>query len=134
MAGTAKKTDKTTDKTTDKRLANLREPWKKGDIPNPKGRPLGTRNRRTVILDALRLIGEKKNLTPDQIENAIQVSGIEKALKGSFMHYDAISSGLYGKMTDRTDITSGGKTLADLITLANAKRKPAGRSTPEVQG
>lgn len=105
-------------------------PFKKGQSGNPAGRPLGARNRRTVILDAIRRIAEKKKMTVEEIEDAIQVSGIEKALKGSYMHYSEISSGLYGKITDKVDVTSGGKTLAELMAAAAHARqhnkKPGG--------
>jgi hypothetical protein len=86
-------------------------PFKKGQSGNPKGRPLGSRDRRTVIMDAIIRIGEKKKMTPEEIEEAIQVSGIEKALKGSFLHYAEISNGLYGKVAQKTDITSGGEKI-----------------------
>ncbi len=108
-------------------------PFKKGQSGNPKGRPFGSRDRRTVIMDAIRRIGEKKKMTPEEIEEAIQTSGIEKALKGSFLHYSEISNGLYGKITDKVDVTSGGKTLADLISMANAnERNRARKATGEV--
>lgn len=100
-------------------------PFTKGKSGNPKGRPVGSRDRRTVIMEALRRIGEKKGMTAAEVEEAIQVSGIEKALKGSFLHYAEISNGLYGKITDELDIKSGGKTLADLISAAATAKKKA---------
>lgn len=112
-------------------------PWKPGQSGNPKGRPLGARDRRTVIMDAIRRIGESKGMSPEEIEDAIQAVGIEKAFKGSFFHYEAISDGLYGKMTDKMDFTSGGKTLADLVAIANGgtKRPKRSRGTAtKVQG
>jgi len=85
-------------------------------------------------MEAIKRIAEKKNATPEEVEEAIQTSGIEKALKGSFLHYSEISNGLYGKITDKVDVTSGGRTLADLISLANGnKRKRAAKTTGEVQ-
>lgn len=113
---------------------NLKLPWKPGESGNPKGRKPGTRNRRTVILDALRRIADAKGWDPAELEDAIQAAGIEKALKGSFLHYAEISNGLYGKVSDKVDVTSGGRTLADLITLAHAKRKPRGEATQEDLG
>jgi len=98
--------------------------FKPGKSGNPKGYKLGKRNRRTVIMDALRRIAEKKNMTPEEMEEALQTAGIEKAIKGSFFHYAEISNGLYGKITDKVDLTSGGMTLADLVNAANgAQRK-----------
>lgn len=103
-------------------------PWKPGQSGNPKGRPLGARDRRTVIMDAIRRIGEAKEMSPEEIEDAIQAVGIEKAFKGSYFHYEAISDGLYGRMTDKIDHTSGGKTLADLVAQANGGKKPTKRT------
>lgn len=69
-------------------------------------------------MDAIRRIGEAKGMSPEEIEDAIQAVGIEKAFKGSYFHYEAISDGLYGKVTDKVDLTSNGKTLADLVARA----------------
>lgn len=105
-------------------------PFEKGKSGNPSGRPVGSRDRRTVIRDALMRIGQKKDMSPEEVEEAIQVAGIEKALKGSFLHYAEVSNGLYGKITDKSEVEFKGKTLADLMTAAaktpaapkNAKR------------
>lgn len=114
---------KNTEKNTKRRgnPQNLLKPWKPGQSGNPKGRKLGTRNRKTVIMEAIRKMAEAKGIDPAEAEELIQASGIEKAMKGSFFHYQEISNGLYGKITDKMDLTSGGKTLADLIASANAQ-------------
>jgi predicted RNA binding protein YcfA (HicA-like mRNA interferase family) len=117
----AKNTDKNTVKSKKKTDGLI--PWKKGQSGNPKGRPLGSRDRRTVIMEAMKRIAEKKNMTVEEIEEALQTAGFEKAIKGSFFHYKEISDGLYGKIQDKMDITSGGKTLADVLTAAHARRK-----------
>lgn len=93
-----------------KRTAGL-IPWKKGQSGNPKGRPLGARDRRTVIMEAIKRIAERKNMTPEEIEEAIQTSGIEKALKGSYLHFAEISNGLYGKVQSKVDVTTDGKAI-----------------------
>jgi hypothetical protein len=119
---------------TKKRRGNPQNliPWKPGESGNPKGRKLGARNRKTVILDAIERIGKAKNIDPAELEDAIQAVGIEKAFRGSFFHYEAISDGLYGKLTDKVDVTSGGKTIADLIAAANGARRS--KAKKEVQG
>jgi hypothetical protein len=104
-------------------LANLKPAWKKGQSGNPKGKPKGTRDRRTVIWEAIKRIAEKRSLSPEEVEEAIQAAGIEKSLKGSFFHYKEISDGLYGKIQEKLDVTSGGKTLADVIAAASHARK-----------
>ncbi|MEP2085062.1 MAG: DUF5681 domain-containing protein [Bauldia litoralis] len=127
----AKKQPKNSGQNTKKKRGNPQnlKPWKPGESGNPKGRPLGARDRRTVIWEALKRIAEKKNMTPEEIEEAIQVAGIEKAIKGSFLHYSEVSNGLYGKIIDNVDIKSGGKSLADLINTANARRRGTSKKT-----
>lgn len=110
-----------------KGIANLK-PFKKGQSGNPAGRPVGARDRRTVIWEALKRIAEKKKMTPEEVEEALQVAGVEKAIKGSFLHFAEISNGLYGKITDNMDIKSGGKSLADLLLLAHSDNRNSKRS------
>jgi len=110
-----------------KGIANLK-PYKKGQSGNPKGRPLGSRDRRTVIWEALKRIAEKKKMTPEEVEEAIQVAGIEKSIKGSFLHFQEISNGLYGKITDNLDVKSNGRSLADLLMLAHSDNRNRKRS------
>jgi len=104
-------------------------PWKPGQSGNPNGRKLGTRNRKSVIMDAIKRLAEAQKMDAAELEDAIQAVGIQKAMKGSFFHWAEISNGLYGKITDKMDLTSGGKTLADLMTIANGKTKRGGSTT-----
>lgn len=130
----AESTRKSTGKGKRGNVKNL-IPWKPGQSGNPKGLKPGTRHRRTVILDAIRRMAEAKGIDPVEVEDMIQAVGVEKALRGSFFHYETISDGLYGKITDKMDVTSGGKTVFDLIATANANRhKKAGKASTEVQG
>lgn len=119
MAGEAKSTEKK----TDKRRANLKPAWKPGQSGNPSGRPLGTRNRKTVIMDALIKIAQKKEMPVEELEESIHAAAIGRALKGDVFNYHAIADGLYGKVTDKVDLTSGGKTLADVIAAASHERR-----------
>lgn len=105
-----------------RRLANLR-PFKKGQSGNPKGRRKGQRDYRTLFWIALEHIANTQNMTAEQVEEALHAAGIVKAIKGDFFFYQEISNRVYGKPTDKMDLTSGGKTIADLITLAHAKRR-----------
>jgi hypothetical protein len=110
--------------------------WQPGQSGNPKGKKLGTRNRKTVIMEALRRIADANGMTPEALEEMLQASGIEQAIKrGSFFHYKEISDGLYGKITDKMDLTSGGKTFADLLAAAHgAKKRGRTQSPAEDQG
>ena len=109
---------KSTGKSTKKKPGNpqnLVMPWQPGQSGNPNGRKLGQRNRKTVIMDAIKRLAEINERTPEEIEDLLQTTGMEQAIKrGSFFHYKEISDGLYGKITDKMDVTSGGKTFADL--------------------
>lgn len=84
-------------------------------------------------MDAMRKLAEANGMSTDEMEELLQATGIQHAIKkGSFFHYKEISDGLYGKITDKTDITSGGKTLADLIITANAKPGRGGKTKTKV--
>ena len=83
---TVKKTGKA------KREANLTS-WKKGDpSPNPNGRPNGQRNYETIYWEAMRKIGETRNMTPEQVEDLMLQSGLTKAITGDYRFYqDALN-------------------------------------------
>jgi hypothetical protein len=107
-----------------RRLANLRpHNFKKGQSGNPKGRRKGQRDYRTLFWIALEHIANTQGMTAEEVEEALHAAGIVKAIKGDFFFYQEISNRVYGKPTDKMDLTSGGKTIADLITLAHAKRR-----------
>lgn len=105
----------------DRRLANLK-PFKKGQSGNPKGRRKGQRDYRTLYWIGLEHIANHQGeMTAEEVEEALQVAGIAKALKGDFFFWKEIQERVHGKVTDKMDLTSGGKSIADLITIANAK-------------
>lgn len=106
-----------------KRLANLRPPFQPGQSGNPKGRRKGQRDYRTLFWIALEHIANTHDMTPEQVEEALHVAGITKAIKGDFFFWQEISNRVYGKPTEKMDITSGGKTLADVLMAAHARRK-----------
>lgn len=125
--------DKSTENSRKKSRGNPQNliPWQPGQSGNPKGRKLGQRNRKTVIMDALKRLAEVNKLSPEDLEEMLHATGIQQAIKGSVPHYKEIADGLYGKLTDKMDLTSGGKTLADLISIADGKPH-RGEATPEV--
>lgn len=119
----------------DKRLANL-IPFEPGQSGNPSGRPLGARDRRTVIWEAMKKIAEHQGMLPEDVEVEMQVSALKKAiLKADFYMYQELSNGLYGKIVDNVDIKSGGKSLADLVAHAHVsgsrKRTKTTKKTSE---
>jgi len=143
MAVTKKKTDNSSDSNSDRpaqptanlpaglerRLANLR-PFKKGQSGNPKGRRKGQRDYRTLFWIALERIADSHDMTPEQVEEALHVAGIAKALKGDFFFWQELQNRVHGKPTDKMDITSGGKTIAEIMSIADGNSKP-GRKTEE---
>lgn len=99
-------------------------PFKKGQSGNPTGRPIGARDRRTVLWEAMKALSQQMNILPEELEVEMHTTALKKAIfKGSFPFYTEISNGLYGKIVDNMDIKSGGKSLADLLILANSDNR-----------
>jgi predicted transcriptional regulator len=105
-----------------KKLANLK-PFKPGQSGNPKGRRKGQRDYRTLFWVALEHIANNHEMTAEEVEEALHVAGITKALKGDFFFHQEILNRVYGKPTDKMDVTSGGKTLAEVIAAATHARR-----------
>jgi len=79
--------------------ANLKEPWKKGECPNPNGRPKGQRNYATIYWEAMKKIAANQNMTPEELEEVLHQSGITKAIKGDYAFYRDTLDRLHGKPT-----------------------------------
>lgn len=75
---------------------NLR-PCKPGETHNPNGRPKGQRNYATIYREALRKIGETKDMTPEEVEDLLARSGLHKALKGDYKFYEDTMNRIHGK-------------------------------------
>ena len=94
---------KSTDESTKKPRGNPQNLilWKPGQSGNPRGKKLGTRNRKTVIMEAMRKLAAANGVAPEEIEELLQAVALQHAIKkGSFFHYQELSNGMYGKMTD----------------------------------
>lgn len=98
--------DKNTDKITDKRLKNLKAPWKKGETPNPNGRPLGQRNYKTIYNEALQKLATLNGKTKEEIEDEIISSGLMLARKGDYRYYKDTLDRLYGTAVQHTEIVT----------------------------
>ena len=83
---------------SEKSLANLKK-FPKGVSGNPKGRPKGARNFKTIFLEASKAIAEALRLgkEPDKIQVEIVKKGIIQALKGNYAFYKDILDRLYGQ-------------------------------------
>ena len=107
-----------TDKDTeDKRLANLKPAWVEGQSGNPKGRPIGQRNYKTIYIEALTKLAELNNKTPEEFENEILAKGLLSARSGDYRFYKDVHDRLHGTPTQKSDITvkaSTGENSADV--------------------
>ncbi len=96
----------------DKRLKNLEKgTWKKGESGNPNGRPLGQRNYATIYKEALIKLAKLNDKTPEELEDEIISTGLLNARKGNYAFYKDVLDRLHGQATQKTDITSNGKTI-----------------------
>jgi len=83
---------------SEKSLANLK-PYPKGISGNPNGRPKGTKNFKTIFIEASKAVAEALRLgkEPDKIQVEIVKKGIAEALKGNYSFYKDILDRLYGQ-------------------------------------
>lgn len=78
-------------------------PFAKGKCPNPSGRPKGQRNYATLYRIALQKIGEARDMTPEQVEEELHQSGLDKALKGDYAFYRDTLDRLHGRPAQPAD-------------------------------
>lgn len=83
-------------------------PFKKGESGNPNGRPNGRRNYETVAREALRKIGEAKNMTVEEVEEALEVAGLEEAFKNNDKFSRDFKDRYYGKPAQPLEHTGEG--------------------------
>jgi hypothetical protein len=117
----------------DKRIANLR-PFKPGQSGNPKGRRKGQRDFRTIYWIAAEEVARLHGMTPEEVEVHLYVAAISKGLKGDFFFFQELMNRVHGKITDKVDVTSGGKTLAELISAAHAWKRKQQSPTGDKRG
>jgi hypothetical protein len=84
-------------------------PAKKGEVRNPNGRPLGSRNRATVLRELSEVVLNGKSL--DDKEGAFTAEQIaaaavwRKAMEGDLNAFKEIQDTMYGKVTEKTELT-----------------------------
>ena len=88
---------------TERKTENL-IPFVPGQSGNPNGRPKGQRNYSTIYKEALRKIAETKDMTPEELENALIESGLMNAFKGDFKFYQDVMDRLHGKPAQSIDL------------------------------
>lgn len=92
------------------RVENLK-PFKPGQSGNPKGRPLGLKNFKTLFYEALKKLAKKEGVTPQQLELDLIGKGILSARAGDFRFYKDSLDRLHGSATQAIDLTSGGEPI-----------------------
>lgn len=95
-------------------LANLK-PFQKGESGNPNGRPKGQRNYATIYREALQKLAAAQNVTPEELEDLIEQTGLNKALEGDYKFFQDIRDRIHGKPTQAVDLTSKGERIEGVI-------------------
>lgn len=75
---------------------------KPGEIKNPNGRPVGSRNRKKIVQEALEAILEG---TEQQVVDGITAAAIKKAMTGDIPAFKELMDSGYGKTPDKQEIS-----------------------------
>lgn len=120
-------------------MSNLKtlKPPNKGEIRNPKGKPVGTKNRSTILKKWIEVNAKVKNPITKQeeggtVEDLITIALITKALKGDVQAIKEINDTLYGKIQDNHLIE--GLPQALQINVTSEKTKDAIQKLSEHDG
>ncbi len=89
------------------------KPWlfKKGQSGNPSGRPEGVKNFKTVFEEAVKKIAKEKSLKECEVEIDLVIKAIASARGGNFNYYKDIFDRVYGKASEKIDLTTAGEKL-----------------------
>lgn len=106
--------------------------FNEGESGNPAGKKKGQRNYSTIYREALNKVAEAKGLTDDDVELALVVKGLERALRGDFKYYQDIQDRIHGKPVqtnlnkDINDAELDEEQMADLDGMLKkfVKKKP----------
>jgi hypothetical protein len=88
-------------------LANLK-PFQPGQSGNPAGRPKGQRDYATIYREALQKIAAARGVTPNEIEELIEQTGLDKALEGDYKFFQDIRDRIHGKPKQGIEHTGEG--------------------------
>src|SRR3974390_2633360 len=91
------------------------KPWKKGQKVPGAGHPKGQRNFITIYKAALKIVAQKANITPNQLEDEIIAQGILKARTGNYPFFKDILDRLHGQAAKKLDMTSNGKRIDGFV-------------------
>ncbi len=95
--------------------------WEKGESGNPKGRPVGSKNRNTIVRYWLEVCQKEKNSLTGDIENLSQedlmtLALIKKAKDGNVNAYNSLMNSGYGSPVQQIEQRSIDIDLSDLTT------------------
>lgn len=76
------------------------KPAKKGEIRNPKGKPVGTLNRSTIVRRWLEAAGATKGLTK---ADELVLAALKRGLNGDISAFHALMDSGYGKVADKSE-------------------------------
>lgn len=79
--------------------------WKKGESGNPSGRPIGSRNRSTIVREWMEAVENVKNPITGKVENLTQadiatLAVLKKARSGDVNAYRELMDSAFGKNPD----------------------------------
>lgn len=95
------------------------KPFEKGKSGNENGRPFGQKNYATLYKEALIKLAKLNDKEPAELELELISKGIMSARGGDYRFYKDVLDRLLGQATQHTDITSGGKTIGELLDELN---------------
>lgn len=83
------------------------------DFTFVSGRPKGSRSFSTRWFEVLKILGDKENLTPEEVENELITTLYEEAKRGNMKALTNIFDRIYGKPVETHEIT--GKDGKDFV-------------------
>jgi hypothetical protein len=94
-------------------------PAQEGEVRNPNGRGEGVKNRSTILKEILSTLSEFKNpiagkVEKMEVEKAVDLAIVGKALKGDVSAWREIKDSVYGKTADNLNLNATIKTFAEL--------------------
>jgi len=101
-------------------------PYQPGQSGNPAGRPKGARSRSTVLAEYAGLKVKKNGLSGEELEATAEefaiMALIKKAWEGDVAAIKEIQDTLYGKITDKTELTGAeGSPLGLAVKFINSE-------------
>ena len=79
--------------------------FKPGVSGNPKGRPKGSTGFATKFRQAIEKLAESNDISANELELQIVQMGIKKAREGDYSFYKDTFDRVYGKPTQKTELT-----------------------------